>query len=99
VVLHGCFVDRVDQRAPSLGADLSAGQPRVRARWAEQVGVRALVGGYEDRYGAALARLGPHKTGKGCLYLKRLGDLDEAALGELIDRSARVARGVDTKGR
>jgi Domain of unknown function (DU1801) len=58
-----------------------------------------LVGGYEDRYGAALARLGPHKTGKSCLYLKRLGDVDEAALRELIDRSARVARGMDKKGR
>jgi hypothetical protein len=42
-----------------------------------------------------LARLGPHKTGKGCLYLKRLDDVDESALRELIDRTVRVHRGVD----
>jgi len=54
-----------------------------------------LVGGYEERYQAALARLGPHKTGKGCLYLKRLADVDRDALRELIDRTVRVHRGVD----
>ncbi|MEU8298973.1 DUF1801 domain-containing protein [Micromonospora sp. NPDC048909] len=54
-----------------------------------------LVGGFEARYGAVLARLGPHKTGKGCLYLKRLDDVDESALRELVDRTARVHKGVD----
>ncbi|KQV18506.1 MULTISPECIES: DUF1801 domain-containing protein [unclassified Kitasatospora] len=33
-----------------------------------------------------LARLGPHTTGKGCLYVKRLDALDETALRELIER-------------
>jgi len=42
-----------------------------------------------------LARLGPYKTGKGCLYLKRLDDVDHDALRELIDRSARVHKGID----
>ena len=54
-----------------------------------------LVGGYEHRHGPALARLGPHKTGKGCLYIKRLDDVDHDALRELIDRSVRVHRGID----
>jgi len=54
-----------------------------------------LVGGFEERYRPALARLGPHKTGKGCLYLKRLDDVDIDALRELIDRSVRVRKGVD----
>ncbi|MFG3578851.1 DUF1801 domain-containing protein [Micromonospora chersina] len=54
-----------------------------------------LVGGYEERYPSVLARLGPHKTGKGCLYLKRLDDVDESALRELVDRTVRVHRGVD----
>jgi hypothetical protein len=58
-----------------------------------------LVGGYEERYPALLARLGPHKTGKACLYLKRLSDVDESVLRELIDRSARVARGLDRAAR
>jgi hypothetical protein len=52
-----------------------------------------LIGEFADRYQAALARLGPHKTGKGCLYLKRLDDVDTGALRELIDRSVRVHKG------
>src|SRR5262249_25879987 len=54
-----------------------------------------LVGGYESRHQPVLARLGPHKTGKGCLYLKRLDDVDQDVLRELIDRSVRIHRGVD----
>ena len=33
------------------------------------------------------ARLGKHTVGKSCLYVKRLSDLDEATLRELIGRS------------
>jgi len=54
-----------------------------------------LVGGYETRHRSVLARLGPHKSGKGCLYVKRLDDVDQEALRELIDRSVRVRKGVD----
>ncbi|MFI7662295.1 DUF1801 domain-containing protein [Micromonospora parva] len=54
-----------------------------------------LVGGFEDRYASALARIGPHKTGKGCLYLKSLDRVDLAVLRELVDRSVRVHKGVD----
>jgi Domain of unknown function (DU1801) len=54
-----------------------------------------LVGGFEGRHQPVLARLGPHKTGKGCLYLKRLDDVDQDALRELIHRSVRVRRGAD----
>jgi Domain of unknown function (DU1801) len=54
-----------------------------------------LVGEFENRYPSVLARLGPHRTGKGCLYLKRLDDVDQDALRELIDRSVRVRKGVD----
>ncbi len=32
---------------------------------------------------AQLARLGKHKTGKCCLYIKKLSDVDEAVLEEL----------------
>jgi hypothetical protein len=32
---------------------------------------------------AMLARLGKHKTGKCCLYIKKLADVDEAVLEEL----------------
>jgi Domain of unknown function (DU1801) len=54
-----------------------------------------LVGEFETRHQSVLARLGPHKTGKGCLYLNRLDDVDQDALRELIDRSVRVRKGVD----
>lgn len=33
---------------------------------------------------ALLARLGPHRAGKGCLYLKRLAAVDEGILRALI---------------
>ena len=54
-----------------------------------------LVGEFADRHGAALARLGPHQTGKGCLYISRLADVDLDALRELIDRSVRIRKGID----
>lgn len=34
-----------------------------------------------------LAKLGKHKLGKGCLYVKRLSDVDENILEELIEKS------------
>ncbi|HYM21353.1 MAG TPA: DUF1801 domain-containing protein [Candidatus Kapabacteria bacterium] len=34
-----------------------------------------------------LGRLGKHKTGKGCLYIKKLSDVDEKVLTELVKRS------------
>jgi Domain of unknown function (DU1801) len=57
-----------------------------------------LVGGFEERHASVLARLGAYKAGKGCLYLKRLGDVNEDVLRELIERSGRVHRGVDRAG-
>ncbi len=54
-----------------------------------------LASEFEERYRTVLARLGPHKTGRGCLYIKRLDDVDHDALRELIDRSVRVHKGID----
>ena len=34
-----------------------------------------------------LERLGPHTTGKGCVYVKRLDDVDREVLTELVRRS------------
>ena len=34
-----------------------------------------------------LDRLGPHTTGKGCVYLKQLDDVDRDVLTELVQRS------------
>lgn len=40
-----------------------------------------------DGYADLLARLGPHSTGKSCLYLKRLDDVDLDVLREMVRRS------------
>jgi len=42
-----------------------------------------------------LARLGPHKVGKGCVYVKRLSDVDEQALADLIQVGAAFTRAQD----
>ena len=42
--------------------------------------------GYEDtapKRDALLARLGKHKMGKGCLYVKRLADIDQKVLAQI----------------
>lgn len=49
-----------------------------------------LIGQMDD-YRDLLDRLGPHQTGKGCLYLKRVDQVDPAALREIVARSHRVA--------
>ena len=54
-----------------------------------------LVGGFTDRHERLLERLGPHKAGKGCLYVKRLADIDLDVLRQLVARSMKVHRGQD----
>jgi len=39
-----------------------------------------------------LSKLGKHKTGMGCLYFKRLSDVDEGVLKRLIDESVERAK-------
>ncbi len=40
-----------------------------------------------DKADELLAKLGKHKTGKGCLYIKKLLDIDESVLAILIKSS------------
>ncbi len=40
-----------------------------------------------DRYEPLMKKLGKYKTGKSCLYIKRLSDVDEEVLKELIQES------------
>lgn len=42
-----------------------------------------IMPGYTD-FSAILSRLGKHRKGRACLYLRRLSDADEAVLRELI---------------
>jgi hypothetical protein len=50
-----------------------------------------LIAGFEHA-GDLLQRLGRHRTGKGCLYLRRLEDVDPAVLEELIRISVAQTR-------
>jgi hypothetical protein len=45
-----------------------------------ELSLYGLIGGAEGR----MERLGPHRTGKGCLYVRRLDLVDEAVLRDLI---------------
>jgi hypothetical protein len=54
-----------------------------------------LIGGFQERHHRLVERLGPHRAGKGCLYVKRLADVDLDVLRRLIQRSVDVRRGVD----
>lgn len=44
------------------------------------------------KFEALMKRLGRYKTGKSCLYIKRLDDVDENILEKLIDASVRHMR-------
>jgi hypothetical protein len=50
-----------------------------------------LMGAIEGQQ-ALMARLGKHRTGKGCIYLKDLDGVDLEALGELVKVSADYVR-------
>ena len=45
-----------------------------------------ITDGY-DKYAPLMAKLGKHKTGRSCLYVKRLSDIDEAVLEQLCVES------------
>ena len=46
--------------------------------------------GLEDK--KLMSRLGKYKTGKGCLYIKKLADVDRAVLKELVVKSVEEMR-------
>ncbi|CAN5622738.1 hypothetical protein BH20ACI4_BH20ACI4_21680 [soil metagenome] len=50
-----------------------------------------IMSGFKE-YEELLAKLGKHKTGKSCLYIKRLSDVDEKVLKELIESSIENVR-------
>jgi hypothetical protein len=49
------------------------------------------VTGFRDSE-ALLAKLGKHTTGKACLYIKRLEDVDQRVLGALLVKSVSAMR-------
>ena len=45
-----------------------------------------IMSGFEQ-YDQLLAKLGKYKTGKSCLYIKKLADVDQEVLRELVEKS------------
>ena len=45
-----------------------------------------------DKLNVELSRLGKHKTGKGCLYIKALSDVDPAVLKKILSKGFSEAR-------
>ena len=43
----------------------------------------------EEKREDLLQRLGKHKAGKGCIYIKKLNDVDENVVKEIIDASVK----------
>lgn len=50
-----------------------------------------IVPGFEP-FQALLAKLGKHKTGQSCLYIKRLSDINLGVLTELMAESVKLMR-------
>ena len=48
------------------------------------------IGGIVEKQQALLKKLGKHKTGKGCLYINKLEEIDLAVLKEIINRGLKV---------
>ena len=45
-----------------------------------------------SRYDDLMSKLGKYKTGKSCLYLKKLDDVDREVLRELIEESLKFMK-------
>ena len=50
-----------------------------------------VIPGFEH-FESLMNKLGKYKTGKSCLYIKRLSDVDEKILEQLINRSVKYMR-------
>lgn len=48
--------------------------------------------GYLEQQNSLLKKLGKHSTGKGCLYIKKLADIDIKVLKELLTSSVQKAK-------
>ena len=53
-----------------------------------------LTGGFQ-KHKPLLDKLGKHKTGKSCLYIKRLDEVDQQVLKDLIAKSVQSAKSGD----
>lgn len=56
----------------------------LRMGFAPRKGQLVIYGGDPVKLAGLLEELGPHTTGKGCIYVKRLADVDAAGLRTLV---------------
>lgn len=50
-----------------------------------------IMAGFEN-YDDLMAKLGKHKTGKSCLYVKKLADIDQKVLKQLVEQSVKYLK-------
>jgi len=50
-----------------------------------------IISGFSP-FASLMKKLGEHKTGKSCLYIKNLDDIDQDVMRELIDKSVEYMR-------
>lgn len=56
-----------------------------RMGFAPRAGQLVIYGGDPVKLAGLLDELGPHTTGKSCIYLRRLADVDSVRLRELVE--------------
>lgn len=93
---------------PVLWGPSMVGWGRSRSRCASGHGGEAMATGFSPRAreislyvlpgeggpeaGALLGRLGPHRAGKACVHVRRLAEVDEGVLEELVRAGVEVLR-------
>lgn len=100
------MMSRVTGEPPVLWGPSIVGFGRYRYRYASGHSGESCVTGFAPRKGdisvylvaaspgqeELLARLGKHKMGKACLYIKRLADVDPRVLERLVTESVAEVR-------
>lgn len=90
-VLWGPSIVGFGERTLTIASGRQTAWPEVGFSPRKTATVLYLMDGYEHRTDL-LNRLGPHSTGKACLYLKRLDDVDLDVLEELVTASVTDGR-------
>jgi len=97
------IMKRVTQAAPKMWGSSIVGYGSYYYRYASGREGEWFTAGFSPRaqsltlyimsgfrqYASLLKKLGKHTTGKSCLYVKRLDDIDLEVLEELVERSVR----------
>ena len=100
------MMDRITGFKPQMWGDSIVGYGRYRYKYKSGHGDEFFLTGFSPRKQALsiyivsgfntnpelMEKLGKYKTGKSCLYIKSLSDVDEKVLKRLIERSVQYMR-------